>query len=125
MRRESGKNISNIIVPYLPQEYTIIWGIENILDESEKQELMKVYEEFFTLKVERIKKKINEIDVSDIREVFILNPFLVDDIWMMMTKIKYEIPPTEENPATFKDYMLNAVGEILLYFTKKVTGEVK
>ena len=123
--RESGKIVRNVIVPYLPQEYTVIWGIENILDENEKQELRKVYEEFFTQKIGQIKKKINEMDVSDIREVFILNPFLVDDIWMMITKIKYEIPPTKENPATFKDYMLNAVGEILLYFTKKVTGEVK
>ena len=125
IQRARDKINTQIIVPYLPQEYIFTSILESVLEEDEKQELNEMYKKFFEKKVKQIEEEIKNLNVEDIREIFMLNPFLVDDIWMMMTKVKYSIPIPEENPTTFEDHLINAVNEILLYFTKRVVGEVE
>lgn len=125
MQRVRDKTVTQVIVPYLPQEYLFTEIPEEILEEEERNELNEMYRTFFEKKTAQIKEEIKKLNVDDIREIFLLNPFLVDDIWMMITKVKYSIPPIEENPTTFGDHLINAVNEILLYFTKRVVGEVE
>jgi len=115
---------TNVIFNIYSNNIIIDEILELSLEKKDKEKLKQYYEKFFNEKRLEIKQKIDMIDVTELRKLFLPNIILFDEIFAELTNLIYfsEYEKYKKEPETYQEFLQFMFYEMTSYFINRIVG---
>lgn len=119
-RIRGGKEITNITLNIYPTSDILLSQLLE-LSRIGKNELKKIYKEFFELKSKEIKNEIDRLDLVELRKLILPNIMFFDEVMSEIANMMY-LSESNKEPESYQEFLQLTIYESVVYLIERIIG---